>query len=135
MTPNPPNNFGTGPKTVSSQSLVECLPIESLFAIGDVFTEGSTKYGLHNWLSAIDLDHDAYNLYVRKRFRNALRHLGVWIGEFMRLRQPTGESHLAKVAWFCVTTLELERLRSVTKKGEQELAATLLAVNPFHTQE
>lgn len=74
------------------------IPYHSLLEIGKIFLEGQKKYGLDNWLKGV-----GDSQYQKERYEHALIHL-------MKYKEgDTSEAHLAKVAWFCVTQLELER--------------------------
>jgi hypothetical protein len=79
------------------------IPYYSLLAISEQFQEGEKgKYGRNNWKKGV-CDPE----YQRKRNANAIRHLMLWSNG------DRSENHLAKVAWFCVTQLELERLERI----------------------
>jgi hypothetical protein len=84
---------------------VEQIPYEGIEAIGEIFLEGESKYGIDNWKKAVG---DEY--YRRIRTRHAIRHLMLWANG------DRSENHLAKVAWFCVTQIWIS-------KRENELSA------------
>lgn len=77
---------------------VDQIPFEGIEAIGAIFAEGEKKYGINNWKK--QPDNDDYN---RERTRHAIRHLMLWANG------DRSEPHLAKVAWFCVTTIWREK--------------------------
>ena len=83
---------------------VEQVPFEGMEAIGSIFSEGETKYGRDNWKN--QPDNIEYN---RERTRHAIRHLMLWANG------DRSEPHLAKVAWFCVTTIWREKHSGKTK--------------------
>ena len=91
-------NQQTAPKTELLSPGVEQIPFEGLEAIGEIFSEGEKKYGLNNWKQ--QPDNVEYN---RERTRHAIRHLMLWANG------DRSEPHLAKVAWFCVTTIWREK--------------------------
>jgi hypothetical protein len=74
------------------------IPLYSIFRIGSVFIEG-LRYGRDNWKKGV-FDKE----YQEERLEHALRHLFLW------KEGDRNEDHLAKVAWFCVTQMEIERL-------------------------
>jgi hypothetical protein len=74
------------------------IPWHSILAIGKIFIEG-LRYGKHNWKKGVN-DKE----YQEERLEHALTHFALW------KEGDRSEAHLAKVAWFCVTQLELERL-------------------------
>ena len=86
------------PKSELLSPGVEQIPFEGLEAIGQIFSEGEKKYGLNNW--KMQPDNIEYN---RERTRHAIRHLMLWANG------DRSEPHLAKVAWFCVTTIWREK--------------------------
>lgn len=74
------------------------IPLYSLLALGKIFIEG-LRYGKDNWKKGV---HDKE--YQEERLEHALLHL-------IKYKEgDRSEAHLAKVAWFCFTQLELERL-------------------------
>lgn len=73
---------------------IDQIPFEGVEAIGAIFAEGEVKYGKDNWKQ--DPSNEEYN---RERTRHAIRHLLLWASG------DRAEAHLAKVAWFCVTTI------------------------------
>ena len=76
------------------------IPLYSLLALGKIFIEG-LRYGRDNWKKGI---HDKE--YQEERLEHALLHL-------IKYKEgDASEPHLAKVAWFCFTQLELERIES-----------------------
>ena len=77
------------------------IPLYSLLAIGKIFIEG-LRYGKDNWKKGVR-DKE----YQEERLEHALLHL---------IKYKEGdrtESHLAKIAWFCFTQIELERLEDM----------------------
>lgn len=79
------------------------IPWYSILAIGKIFIEG-LRYGKDNWKKGVN-DKD----YQEERLEHAMLHLLKW------KEGDRTEEHLAKVAWFCVTQLELERLENAGK--------------------
>ena len=73
---------------------IDQIPFEGLEEIGLIFAEGEEKYGRDNWKR--DPSNRDYN---DERGRHALRHL------YLYLNGDRSENHLAKVAWYCVTTI------------------------------
>jgi len=82
------------PKSETLAPGVEQVPFIGIEAIGAIFNEGATKYGVDNWKQ--DPSNKEYNI---ERSRHAIRHLMLWANG------DRSEPHLAKVAWFCVTTI------------------------------
>lgn len=92
------------------------IPYHSLTRIGQVFKEGEVKYGRGNWkLGCHNIE------YQLERANHAIKHLliyihlletGEYLGEIKRLNEilVDTEDDLAKVAWFCVTQMEIERI-------------------------
>jgi hypothetical protein len=79
---------------------IDMIPIYSLYRIGEIFDEGiASGYPKENWKKGVG--DKAYQI---ARAKHAAKHLWKW------LNGDRSEAHLAKVAWFCVTQLELERL-------------------------
>ena len=74
------------------------IPWYSILAIGKIFIEG-LRYGRDNWKKGVKDPQ-----YQEERLEHAMLHLLKW------KEGDRSEAHLAKVAWFCVTQLELERL-------------------------
>lgn len=97
----PPMSFQTTPDKPKTEVLspgVDQVPFEGIEAIGAIFAEGEKKYGKDNWKSApSDAEYNA------ERTRHAIRHLFLWANG------DRSEPHLAKVAWFCVTTIWREK--------------------------
>ena len=82
------------------------IPWYSILAIGKIFIEG-LRYGRDNWKKGVgDLQ------YQEERLEHAMLHLIKW------KEGDRTEAHLAKVAWFCVTQLELERLECQEKQPQ-----------------
>ena len=85
------------------------IPWYSILAIGRVFIEG-LRYGRDNWKNGV-----GDKAYQEERLEHAMLHLLKW---------KETEAHLAKVAWFCVTQLELERLeQDGHKKSNSHVSA------------
>lgn len=82
------------------------IPLEGLERLGRVFKEGerSKKYGKDNWLKGVG-DKE----YQLERANHALKHLLEYI-RMLRYGYKNTEDDLAKVSWFCMTQMELERL-------------------------
>ena len=76
------------------------IPWYSILAIGKIFIEG-LRYGRDNWKKGVKDPQ-----YQEERLEHAMLHLIKW------KEGDRSEAHLAKVAWFCVTQLELERLEN-----------------------
>jgi hypothetical protein len=74
------------------------IPFYSIIRLGSIFVEG-LRYGRDNWKKGVN-DKE----YQEERLEHAMVHLIKW------KEGDRTEDHLAKVAWFCVTQLELERL-------------------------
>ena len=74
------------------------VPLHSIFRIGKIFIEG-LRYGRDNWKKGVN-DKE----FQEERLEHALRHLFLW------KEGDRQEDHLAKVAWFCVTQMDLERM-------------------------
>jgi hypothetical protein len=83
-----------GPQTESTSPGIDQIPFVAIESIGRIFAEGEQKYGRDNWKR--DPSNESYNA---ERGRHALRHL------YLYLNGDRSEDHLAKVAWYCVTTL------------------------------
>lgn len=77
------------------------IPLYSLLEVGKIFVEG-LRYGRDNWKKGVG-DKE----YQEERLEHALLHL------IKYKEDDRSESHLAKVAWFCFTQLELERIESL----------------------
>lgn len=90
----PFNQADGSPTTETLSPGIDQIPFEGLEAIGAIFAEGETKYGRDNWKQ--QPSNKAYN---QERTRHAIRHLMLWANG------DRSENHLAKVAWFCVTTI------------------------------
>jgi hypothetical protein len=88
------------------------VPMYSVLEIGKIFVEG-LRYGKDNWKKGVN-DPD----FQEERLEHALLHLMKW------KEGDRSEAHLAKVAWFCVVQLELERLENLEKQS----------INPFNNQ-
>lgn len=87
--------------TPSSDTLcpgIDQVPFEGIEAIGLIFKEGEEKYGRDNWKKQPDNKE-----YTAERTRHAIRHLWLYANG------DRSEPHLAKVAWFCVTTIWREK--------------------------
>lgn len=79
--------------TESLNSNLEQIPFEGLDEVGKIFAEGADKYGIDNWKNSPTQE------YRTERCRHAIRHLMLWSNG------DRSESHLAKVAWFCLTEI------------------------------
>jgi hypothetical protein len=88
-------------KTDKVSTGLTLIPFHSLFALGKIFVEG-LRYGKDNWKKGVG-DKE----YQEERLEHALTHLSLW------KEGDRSEAHLAKVAWFCFTQLELERLETI----------------------
>lgn len=86
--------MGKQPKTETISPGIDQIPFKGIEAIGRIFAEGEQKYGRDNWKSTPD---DAE--YDAERCRHALRHL------YLYANGDRSEDHIAKVAWYCVTTI------------------------------
>ena len=85
-------------KTDKAGAGLAMIPFYSILEIGKIFVEG-LRYGRDNWKKGVnDLE------WQDERLDHALLHLAKWKEGYRT------ENHLAKVAWFCVVQLELERL-------------------------
>ena len=78
------------------------IPFYSILRLGSIFIEG-LRYGRDNWKKGVN-----DKAYQEERLEHAMLHLIKW------KEGDRTEEHLAKVAWFCVTQLELERLENAT---------------------
>ena len=99
-------------------SLTE-IPYPSLVRVGKVFIEGR-KYGKFNWREGINTKE--HKLFQIERCNHAIKHLliyahyletGEYLGEYVEKTNPNvvyHEDDLAKVAWFCLIQMEIERL-------------------------
>lgn len=81
------------------------IPWYSILAVGKIFIEG-LRYGRDNWKNGV-----GDKGYQEERLEHAMLHLLKW------KEGDRSEAHLAKVAWFCVTQLELERLEEKEAAG------------------
>lgn len=77
---------------------IDQIPFEGLESLGLIFAEGEKKYGLDNWKK--DPGNPDYN---KERTRHAIRHLMLYANG------DRSEPHLAKLAWFAVTTIWREK--------------------------
>jgi hypothetical protein len=94
-------NMSLKAKTDKVSTGLALIPFHSLFALGKIFVEG-LRYGKDNWKKGVG-DKE----YQEERLEHALTHLSLW------KEGDRSEAHLAKVAWFCFTQLELERLEEI----------------------
>jgi len=112
-------------KTDKVSTGLTLIPFHSLFALGKIFVEG-LRYGKDNWKKGVG-DKE----YQEERLEHALTHLSLW------KEGDRSEAHLAKVAWFCFTQLELERLEQlqnpleVHQKLTREAAKAKLSLNEY----
>lgn len=83
------------------------IPCHALERLGTVFLEGATKYGTDNWKNGI-----GHSAYQEERANHALKHLLRYVHWLRTGERLETEDSLAKVAWFCVTQMELERLEA-----------------------
>ena len=90
------------PKTEELAPGVEQIPFEALEELGYIFAEGEKKYGRDNWKKQPDNKE-----YDNERTRHAIRHLMLWANG------DRTEPHLAKVMWFCVTTIWREKNKGI----------------------
>jgi hypothetical protein len=84
------------------------IPMYSIYKIGKIFIEG-LRYGRDNWKKGV-FD----TTYQEERLEHAFNHLMLW------KEGNRSEEHLAKVAWFCITQMELERMEAEGLKNEEE---------------
>lgn len=89
---------------------IDMIPVYSLYRIGEIFDEGiQSGYERNNWKNGVGDEN-----YQMARARHAAKHLWKW------LNGDRSEAHLAKVAWFCVTQLELERLEEEEREKDEK---------------
>lgn len=88
------NNFKA--KTEKLGTSLSQIPYHSLERVGRIFDEGANKYGKDNWKKGVD-DKE----YIEERTNHAIRHLMLWANG------DRNEDHLAKVAWFALTTMQI----------------------------
>lgn len=105
-------------KTDKVSTGMALIPWHSILAIGKIFVEG-LRYGKNNWKKGVG-DKD----YQEERLEHALTHFALW------KEGDRSEAHLAKVAWFCVTQLELERLESLSSPPTIDAQAAWDATSP-----
>jgi hypothetical protein len=85
-------------KTDKVETGLILIPFYSILRIGAIFIEG-LRYGKDNWKKGVN-DKE----YQEERLEHAFLHL-------IKYKEgDTSENHLAKVAWFCVIQMELQRL-------------------------
>jgi len=84
------------------------IPMYSIYRIGKIFIEG-LRYGRDNWKKGV-FDKE----YQEERLEHAFNHL------ILYKEGDTSEDHLAKVAWFCITQMELMRLEKEGLKNDSE---------------
>lgn len=83
------------------------IPLYSLLALGKIFIEG-LRYGRDNWKKGVN-----DTIYQEERLEHAFLHL-------IKYKEgDRSEAHLAKVAWFCFTQLELERLENESRRDQE----------------
>jgi len=96
----------TKAKSDKSNTGLTMIPWYSIIRIGKIFVEG-LRYGRDNWKKGV-FDKE----YQEERLEHAFVHL-------IKYKEgDTTEDHLAKVAWFCVTQMELMRLESEANSPE-----------------
>lgn len=77
-----------GRKDDETKCRLDLLPMDALWAIGDILTYGAQKYDAHNWEKGMDW---------HRPFGATLRHLfAFWCGEDMD--KESGKPHLAHAA-------------------------------------
>jgi hypothetical protein len=103
------NLMNTKAKTDKVSTGMALIPWHSILAIGKIFVEG-LRYSKDNWKKGVG-DKD----YQEERLEHALTHFALW------KEGDRSEAHLAKVAWFCVTQLELERLEQLQNPSPLEV--------------
>ncbi len=87
------------------------IPMRSLVRVGQIFAEGEKKYGRDNWRQgAGDIK------FQRKRLNKAIKHLLIYT-ESLLYGKHSPEDDLAKVLWFCLIQMELERSNGVDLLG------------------
>ena len=108
-------------KTTNEDFSLTEIPYPSLVRVGKVFIEGR-KYGKFNWREAIKTKE--HKLFQIERCNHAIKHLLIYAqyletGEYLgqNVAEPyglevTAEDDLAKVAWFCLVQMEIERLEA-----------------------
>jgi hypothetical protein len=101
LTPSLPEKEKAGTDKVETG--LTMIPFYSILRIGGIFVEG-LRYGRDNWKKGVN-DKE----YQEERLEHAMLHLIKW------KEGDRSEDHLAKVAWFCVTQLELERLEDASR--------------------
>lgn len=92
--------YATGVKSEKVLPFAD-IPFSAIEALASIFGEGRAKYGKGNWRKGA-----GNKEYQEERLHHAMRHLGLWASG------DRSENHLAKVMWFCVTQIELERVES-----------------------
>ena len=99
LTPSPASVCSPAAKA-STEEIGTCLgqiPYAGLEEVGRIFAEGQRKYGRGNWKNGV-----GDKVYQEERCSHAIRHLMLWANG------DRSESHLAKVAWFCLTQIWTE---------------------------
>ena len=99
--PEPPMPEPEKAKSDKANTGLVMVPFYSVLRIASIFVEG-LRYGKDNWKKGVG-DKE----FQEERLEHALLHLIKW------KEGDRSEDHLAKVAWFCVTQMELERLEDL----------------------
>jgi hypothetical protein len=98
---------GAKPKSDVVCPGIDQVPFCLLERVGAVFADGEVKYSRGNWKQQPD------NVeYDRERIRHALRHLHLYADG------DRAEDHLAKVAWFCATTMWRENANNSVERAD-----------------
>ena len=123
-----------GPKSEKLNSGIGQVPPSAIRAIGLIFAEGEEKYGRDNWKSGA-----GNPTYQAERLEHAESHLLEFKEMFMdeqyldkKYPSVFKKRLLAKVAWFCVTQIELMRLEVL---HDNEIANSMDEVANFHEKQ
>jgi hypothetical protein len=104
--PSSQETQGEKPKSDVVCPGIDQVPFCLLERVGAIFAEGEVKYGRDNWKQEPD-----DKSYDQERMRHALRHLHLYADG------DRAEDHLAKVAWFCATTMWREDANNSVKRA------------------